>query len=399
MLSNTRQYLRNRSSLSIGYLFALASTVLGIWVAALPQVKERLQLTDATLGLSLLLAPVGALTGVLLAPAVFKRIKLGNWMVGGHIAYCIAYILQVTAPHLIILLIALFLNGLTGFLNGVATNALVDRLEQKMDRRLMSTSHGMYSLGGGLSAALASVFYLFHVNSYIQIVLVALALTAGLFALRNEYQQHQFYIGSDSRLQLPSRGVLGLSFICFVTFMGEGCVADWSAIYLKESLLGTKAIAALGFAGFSVTMALGRFNGDALIPKLGAKRLAVSGALIAGAGFLLAVAFHSIATAVAGFTLIGLGFSCIVPILFSAATKVPGVNAVAGISAVASGGLIGFLIGPSMIGIVAEAYSVKTGLAIISILALLAAWAAWKNPYLASNRSPAEHLAYPDQLI
>ncbi|MBL7767609.1 MAG: MFS transporter [Flavipsychrobacter sp.] len=399
MLTNTLLYLRQRSSLSIGYLFAVSSILLGIWVAAIPQVKQRLNLTDATLGLTLLLAPLGALTGVALAPWFFKRVAVGNWMFYGSLFYCAAFILQVTAPGIPVLMVALFLTGLTGFLNGVSTNAMVDQLEQKLNRRLMSTSHGMYSLGGGISAGLASFFYWLQLSAVWQIGIVAMALATGLVLLRNDLLSHKVEITSDSRFKLPSGGVVGLSFICFVTFMGEGCVADWSALYLRESLNGTKAIAGIGFAGFSIAMALGRFNGDTLIPKIGNKKVVITGCLLAATGYLLAVSFASIPLAIAGFTLVGLGFSCVVPVLFSTATKVPGVSAVSGISAVATGGLMGFLAGPSLIGIISEKFSMAIGLSVIFILAVLAAVTAWKNRYLQNKTIASPQVNYPDQLL
>jgi MFS family permease len=399
MLTNTLLYLKHRSSLSIGYLFAVSSILLGIWVAAIPQVKQRLDLTDATLGLTLLLAPLGALTGVAIAPWFFKRVAVGNWMFYGSLFYCAAFILQVTAPGIPVLMVALFLTGLTGFLNGVSTNAMVDQLEQKLNRRLMSTSHGMYSLGGGISAGLASFFYWLQIPAVWQIGIVAMALATGLVLLRNDLLSHKVEITSDSRFKLPSGGVVGLSFICFVTFMGEGCVADWSALYLRESLNGTKAIAGIGFAGFSIAMALGRFNGDTLIPKIGNKKVVITGCLLAATGYLLAVSFASIPLAIAGFTLVGLGFSCVVPVLFSTATKVPGVSAVSGISAVATGGLMGFLAGPSLIGIISEKFSMAIGLSVIFILAVLAAVTAWKNRYLQNKTIASPQVNYPDQLL
>lgn len=399
MLNNTITYFRHKPSISIGFLFAVASILLGIWVAAIPQIKGRLGLTDATLGLSLLLAPAGALTGVVLAPAVFKKIKVGNWLFWGHILICLVFIAQVIALNPVMLWLALFANGLVGFLNGVSTNAIVDQLERKHNRRIMSTSHGMYSLGGGVSAGLAGLFYSLHLSAAWQILLIAGLLILVLMILKQDFFKYDQYIESGSGFRLPTGSVLGLAFICFVTFMGEGCVADWSAIYLNESLQGSKAVAGFGFAGFSVAMAIGRFNGDTWIPKLGSKRMAITGCLVAGSGFLLAIGFANITTAIAGFTLIGLGFSCVVPILFSTATKVPGVSPIAGISAVASGGLIGFLAGPSMIGLVAEQYSVATGLSILVFLAILAAYVAWRNKFLVNRNTTVPVVNYQDQLF
>jgi MFS family permease len=397
MLSNTRTYFNNSASRSIGFLFMLSSMLLGIWAAAIPQIKTRLGFSDATLGLTLLLAPVGALTGVIVSSFLFKKIPVGKWLVTGNLLYCLVFIAQVAAFNPIFIWLSLFLTGLLGFLNGVSTNAIVDLLEKKDNRHLMSTSHGMYSVGGFISAALAAILYSLHMPPIWQITLVAVLLMAIILYLKDFYLSFTHFIEADTGFRLPSGSVVGLAFICFVTFMGEGCVADWSAIYLKESLGSSKAIAGLGFAAFSIAMALGRLNGDQWIPKIGSKRMAITGSLVAAAGFLLAIGFKNIPIAIAGFALIGIGFSCVVPILFSAATKVPGVSAVTGISAVASGGLIGFLAGPSMIGLVAEQYSVAAGLSILFFLAVLAALVAWKNDFLMNRHSKAPEVNYNDQ--
>lgn len=396
LLENTRRYLLQPSSRTIGYLFAIGSILLGVWAAAIPQIKERLALSDASFGLSLLLAPVGSLTGVMLAPSVFKRIRAGHWLLFGHIAYCLVFVAQVMAVNALMLWLALFFNGLIGFLNGVSTNAMIDSIERREQRRIMSTSHGMYSLGGFAGAALTSVFFALHISSYWQISVVAFLLLLGLFLQRRDLLQHQEQIKSDASFRLPSGSVIGLAFICFVSFMGEGCVADWSALYLRGSLQGTRQIAGLGFAGFSIAMAIGRLNGDRWIPRVGSKRMAIIGCLTAGAGFLLAISFNNVVTAIAGFTLIGAGFCCVVPILFSAATRVPGVSPVNGIAAVASGGLLGFLAGPSMIGMIAEEYNIATGLSVVFVLAIVAAIVAWKNDFLMNRHSRAPEVNYND---
>lgn len=127
--------------------------------------------------------------------------------------------------------------------------------------------------------------------------------------------------------------------------------------------------------------------------------MVITGCLLAATGYLLAVSFASIPLAIAGFTLVGLGFSCVVPVLFSTATKVPGVSAVSGISAVATGGLMGFLAGPSLIGIISEKFSMAIGLSVIFILAVLAAVTAWKNRYLQNKTIASPQVNYPDQLL
>ena len=369
----------------MGFLLGVSSLLLGIWVAALPAIKQRLGFTDGTLGLSLLLSPIGSLTGVLLAPRLFTRIKVGNWLLAGPIIQCFLFIAMVTVQYKLVFWVVLFAIGLIGFFNGVSINAVIDTIEKKYQKRIMSSCHGMYSLGGGVSAGLAAIFYALHIIAGWQIVIVAAVIIAILIGIRQHLLTHKEYIHSGSSLAAPPLSVIGLAFICFVSFMGEGSIADWSAIYLKDSLHSTVSIASLGYGGFSVMMAIGRFNGDALIPKTGPKRIVIAGTLIAAAGFLLAIAFHNKATAIAGFSLVGIGYACVVPILFSAAANVKGISPAVGISSIASGGLIGFLFGPSVIGMVAEKFNLAAGLSFVLVLNLIASFVATRNKFLASD--------------
>jgi MFS family permease len=385
MLKNTLTFIRHRPSISIGFLCSVGSLLLGIWVAALPAIKLRLGFTDGTLGLSLLLAPVGSLTAVAVSSKIFSRVPAGTAMMIGFSLQCLAYILQVMAPSRPVFWAALFAVGFIGCLNGISSNSVIDIIEKKYQRKIMSSCHGMYSLGGGVSAGLAALFNSFHWGPGLQIILMAAAILLVIGLLRQEILSHEVIIHSGSSFAAPPATILGLAFICFATFMGEGCIADWSAIYLKETLHTSLSVASMGFAGFSVMMALGRFNGDALVVKRGPKKLVIAGSLVAGTGFLIAVGLHLPLTAITGFTLVGLGFSCIVPILFSAAANVPGVSAAMGIAAVASGGLVGFLVGPALIGLIAEKVSMPAGLSFVMLLCFVSAFIATRNSFLASD--------------
>lgn len=385
MLRNLLAFIRHKPGFTLGFLLSISSLLLGIWAAALPAIKQRLGLTNETLGFSLLLSPLGALTGVLLSSWIFSRVKVGKWLLTGTILQCLLYIAMVTVQYKIIFWLVLFATGVIGFFNGVSINAVIDMTEKKYQKRIMSSCHGMYSLGGGVSICLAAIFYSLHIASAYQIIFVAFVIICILFFIRRHLLTHQMYIHSGSSLSAPPLSVLGLAFICFVSFMGEGSIADWSAIYMKESLHSTVAMAGLGYGGFSVMMAVGRFNGDALIPQLGAKKIVIAGTLIAAAGFLLTVAFHYKITAVAGFSLVGIGYACVVPILFSAAANVPGISPAVGISSIASGGLIGFLFGPSVIGMVAEKVNLAAGLSFVLVLNIIASVVATRNKFLATN--------------
>jgi MFS family permease len=206
-------------------------------------------------------------------------------------------------------------------------------------------------------------------------------------------------IHSRSDFKLPSITILGISFICMVSFMAEGCVADWSAIYFKEILVAPKALISLGYAGFSVAMTVGRLNGDMLITKLGSKNVVVAGSLLAATGFLVVVTAPYVAVAIAGYMMVGFGCCCIVPVLFRTSANIPGVSTVEGYAMVTTGGLIGFLTGPSVIGFISEKSNLSKGLSLLILMGVLAAFAAWRNPFIV-NKQPLvpDSLPYDEQI-
>lgn len=399
MIRNFTSFIKNRSVFAVGFLFAISSLLFGIWVAAIPAIKDRMGFTDGSLGLSLLLAPLGSVSGMLISTRVFSKVSVGRWMFTGYIIMCCIMMLEINSVNRPMLWICLYCFGLIGFLNGVSANSTVNLMEKKHNKLFMSTCHGMYSLGGALSGGIAAILFLLHVPSGNQIILVACCLITVMFFNKKYLLANKDIIHSRSAFKFPSASILGISFICMVSFMAEGCVADWSAIYFKEILFAPKALISLGYVGFSVAMTVGRLNGDMLITKLGSKNVVVWGALLAATGFLVVVTAPAIFVAITGYVMVGLGSCCIVPVLFRASANIPGLSTVEGFAMVTTGGLIGFLTGPSVIGLIAEKASLPKGLSLLIVMGMLAAYTAWRNPFIVNNKplAPAA-LPYDEQL-
>lgn len=398
MIRNFISFVRNRSTFSVGFLFATSSLLFGIWVAAIPGIKARLGLSDGSLGLSLLLSPLGAITGMFLSTRVFSKISVGRWMCTGYIIICCFMLLQINSVNRIMFWTCLYCYGTVSFLNGVSANATVNLMEKRHNRLLMSTCHGMYSLGGAISAGIAALLFYVHIPSGWQIVMVAVIVIAMILFNRKYLLANRDIIHSGSAVKFPSLTVLGISFICMVSFMAEGCVADWSAIYFKEILLAPHAMISLGYAGFSIAMTVGRLNGDMLISKVGSKTVVVCGSLLAATGFLVVVTAPLVILAILGYMMVGFGCCCIVPVLFRASANIPGVSTVEGFAMVTTGGLIGFLTGPSVIGFISEKADLSKGLSLLILMGLLAACVAWKNPFISSKKGGIPGMPYDEQI-
>ena len=399
MLKNFSSFIKNRPAFAVGFLFATSSLLFGIWVASIPGVKAKLGFSDGTLGLSLLLSPLGAITGMLLSTRIFSKIAVGKWMFTGYLIICGIMTLQINSVNRLMFWTCLYFFGVTSFLNGMSANATVNLMEKKQNKLFMSMCHGMYSLGGAVSAGIAALLFAVHIPSGWQIVLVAIVIITVIFFNKNYLLANSEVIHSRSEVKFPSATILGISFICMVSFMAEGCVADWSAIYFKEILFAPKALISLGYAGFSIAMTVGRLNGDPLIAKLGSKNVVVAGSVLAATGFLVVVLAPVVAVAIAGYVMIGFGCCCIVPVLFRASANIPGVSTVEGFAMVTTGGLIGFLAGPSVIGFISEKADLSKGLSLLIVMHLLAAFVAWRNPFISNKKTLLNvSLPYDEQI-
>ena len=362
----------NKTSLSVGFVFFTINVLFGGWIARIPEVKADLDMSEAELGLALLGLPVGSLAGAFYASWQLRRQPLGKFTFYMTVGLCVAIILPALAAFPLILSVALISIGFLSSATDVGMNAAAAQVEKKYNILIMSACHGMFSLGGvvgailgGITASLGIPLWLYlGILGLVMLVLNTL-LSPVLFTVPNPEQQ-------DQGFSLPPRALWGLALIGFCVMLGEGAVADWSAIFLQEIRHSSPFLAAMGFAAFSFFMALGRFVGDALTVRFGHRMLTVLGSLLGSVGLLMAISIPGSWSGILGFALTGLGFSVVVPLLFGQAARLqpdaPG-DSIAGI---ASSGIFGFMIGPPAIGFIAEAYGLSIGLLTAALLGILA---------------------------
>ncbi|MVM32026.1 MFS transporter [Spirosoma sp. HMF4905] len=378
-VQNLLTFFLNRQALAVGLVFACDSILFGSWVAHIPHVKEKLHLSDAELGLTLFAMPVGLLimnplTGWIIAKLGEARACLWS-AVGISLAVCI----PINAPNTVVMALGLFLLGLSSALINVAMNTCATNVERTQGIIIMSSCHGMWSLGGLLGSGIAGAVIALHISPQLHMGIISGLVLLATFLL----QPSLIAIPSSSRTESgekagssfvrPNLDLLLMILIGLAVAMGEGVALDWSAVYLRETIGASSQIAALGFGAFSLTMTSFRFFGDAVIPKIGAKRWLQLGGLLAASGLFFAIALPYPATALIGFALLGAGCSLGAPILYSASMRVPGIPPAAGLATFATFSFIGFLAGPPVIGFVSEAFGLYYGLGFVAIILLISA--------------------------
>ena len=366
-----------RARLAVTAIFLINGITFASWFPHIPVVKARLGLSEGVLGFVLLAMALGAILAFPLAGWLIAR--LGSRAVTGAagIGFCAALPLPILAPDPPFLALALALFGACNGAMDVAMNAQGLAVENRYPRPIMSSLHGLFSVGALVGASLAGAAMSVGLSPAAHAFGIAVPMLAAmLLAMGFMLPRGADAVSGGPTFARPTGALVGLGLLAFLALVAEGAVADWSAVYLYESL-GTEAgMAAAGFAAFSLTMAIGRFTGDALVRRFSGVGLLRASATLASLGLALALLAGHPALAVAGFACVGLGMSNIVPILFRAAGRVPGVPSGIGIAAVATAGYFGFLAGPPAIGLAAEAVTlpVALGLAVLAT-ALIAALA------------------------
>ena len=368
MWRNLRSFLTHPPSLGAGMAFAIMSLLFGTWITRIPDIQSQTQLGEGALGLALLGMPIGAITIMPFLGTLTSRFGTGKVTFYAAICYSLSMALPAMAFNFWTLAAALVVVGTTSGAMDVAMNAMAAEVEQRDNRNIMSTCHAFFSFGGMVGAAIASVVAGWGYKASWHLWTMAALMVIFSLAYRKSWLAVGKGQSGGHQWVWPTKPVLVLAAIGFCVLMSEGAIADWSAIYLKKTLQGDAFISGIGFAGFSLTMALGRLYGDILIPKWGGRRIVIIGSLISTLALLMVVAFPNPLAAILGFTLAGVGLSCIVPIIFSAGAQVPGMSAGGGIAAIASMGYAGFMAGPPLIGFMAEAYGLRWGMALVGLV-------------------------------
>lgn len=234
----------------------------------------------------------------------------------------------------------------------------------------MSSFHALFSLGGLVGAALgggAAAISLAPLPFFVWMALGSSLLM--LWAIRHLLEVQP--VASGPRFVWPRGVLLGLGLIVFCTGLGEGAVADWSAVFMKQEIGTSEAVAALAFSAFSAAMVVGRLSGDALIYRFGPVVMARAGGLLAATGFVTTLATSHPEVALLGFVMVGLGYCTLFPLVFSAAGRVPGVQPGIALASVATLGYLGFLSGPPVIGLIAQVTSLRVSFAAVAGMAVV----------------------------
>jgi MFS family permease len=345
------------------------------WTAHIPHVKEYLRLNDGSLGFALLGAPVGSVLAMLvvarLLPRFGSRLIVRITLVG----YCLVGPLVGLAGSVLALFAALMLWGAFQGTLDVSMNTQAISVERQTRRALMPGFHGSWSIGSFAGAAIGAAGVAIGLSLSGQLLILAAPclliggwLTIGMVPdARPRDDRH-----TDQPRQAIARSVwiviAVLGAIAVADMLCEGAAADWAAVYLRTSLGAVPAVAALGFTAYLLAMVVIRFAGNPLLARFAPRKLLPALAVLATAMFATGLAINSIPFMLIGFAGLGAGIGAVIPVVFSAAGRVPGINAGTAVAMVSACGWAGFVCGPVVIGQLANATSLRLALTLIPVL-------------------------------
>ena len=361
--------------LAVGTFYFLQGLVFASWASRIPDIKQTLHLNEAQLGSILLALPIGqmvamGISGYLVSHCGSKR----TLMVAGGL-YPVALVLLGAAGNAFLLAAALFFFGMAANLCNISVNTQGVGVERLYRGSIMASFHGLWSLagftGGLISAGLAG----YHVSPFVHfcaifVLCVLMSATMGKFLLPRDTKPEAAPEGKKGRFRLPDKYITLLGCIAFGSMACEGTMFDWSGVYFAQVVKPGPALVGLGYVAFMSTMACGRFTADRIVNKFGViPVIRLSGVVIA-AGLLISVLFPYFGTAIAGFLLVGFGVSSIVPLCYSLAGKSKTVHPGVAVAAVSTIGFLGFLLGPPLIGFIAQASSLRWSFTVIAMIGL-----------------------------
>lgn len=366
------------------------AVVLGTVVPWYPGIKSDLALSNTALGLAIAMGPAAALTIGATAGPLIARLGSGR-------AATLTALLQLTALPIIglatswpVLALGIVVLGGTDTITDAAMNAHGMRVQRRYGRSIINAFHAMWSAGAVVGGTFGAAMVGLGVDRGVQLSVTAVVLGLVVAAAsrwllpgpEHAERPEEVEVGRGTA-ERPDRRpsvrqairvaplvLLGFGLMLVAAVMVEDVAASWAAIHLRETLAASAFVAGLGFVLAQSGMVVGRTLGDRAVDRLGPTRVARAGYLLGAAGVGLAAFAPGPTLALAGFGIAGLGVSTLYPLVMAAASDIPGVRSGDGIAITSWMSRAGFLVGPPLVGVVADAAGLPLALSLVAVVAL-----------------------------
>jgi MFS family permease len=363
-----------RVKMAMAFFFFGKGFCFATWASRIPDLKNTLHLSEADLGTILFFLPIGQLVAMPFSSKVVSRFGSRSITIYGTLLYGIFLIFLGLANNIWQLAFGLFLFGVFGNFCNIASNTQGVITQQLYERPVMGFFHGSWSLAGFFGALVSLLMVYLGLSPFIHFI-VAFVFVAIIVLLNYRYLVKTKVTKMKEKVKrslfhFPDKILIWLGIISFCCMASEGIMFDWSGVYFKEIVKTPPTLVALGYTCFMVTMATGRFLSDILVQKFGSQKIIIASGIVITIGLYIAVIFPYIVPSTIAFMLVGFGVSNVIPVVFNRAGKITTVSTETSLTIISSISFLGFLIGPPIIGYIAELSSLRYSFATIGVLGI-----------------------------
>lgn len=361
--------------IAVSIFFFIAGLVFASWACRIPDIKTQMHLNDAGLGGVLFALPVGLMTSLPVSGIMVSRYGSRKVLSVAAVLYPAMLICIGLATHVWQLVTVLYFFGLASNMFNISVNTQAVSVEAIYNRPIMGSFHGLWSLAGFVGSTIGTLVRSVDMQPFVHFIIIAAGCMVLLLISNKHTVQHDPGRSDKKDKQplfvKPDNTILTLGVIVFGGMVCEGAMFDWSGVYFQKVVQVPKAFTTFGFVAFMATMAGGRLAADGMVMRMGVTRvLQISGVLISS-GLLMAALFPYLVPATLGFLLVGVGVSSVVPLIYGLAGKSKTMSPEVALAAVSTIGFLGFLLGPPVIGFIAQAASLRWSFTLIAILGLI----------------------------
>ena len=369
-LSSTQ---KKRIRLAVSLFFFSQGLAFSSWASRIPTIKSELGISEGQLGTLLLLMPIGQLCTMALSGKLVAKYGSKNVLQIVVLIYPLILCSIGLAQNFYQLGAVLFFFGVVGNMCNISVNTQGVEVEKIYGKSIMSSFHGAWSIAGFTGALIGLLMMNLHVSTFYHFVIIY-----GLIVL-NWLINKKYLVDSvpsppkekKSLFSKPDTVLIQLGIIGFLSMATEGAMFDWSGVYFQDIVKAPQNLIVVGYASFMIMMATGRFVGDYFISKYGKQRVMQISGVLMSSGLMLSVFFPQFIICTIAFMMVGLGVACNVPTVYSVAGKTKNINPGVALATVSSISFLGFLMGPPLIGYIAEAFDLRYSYALFACFGLI----------------------------
>lgn len=366
-----KQSYLNRIRLAMSFFYFGMGFCFASWASRIPDIKATLHLSEGELGTLLFALPIGQLSAMPFSGKVVTRFGSRKVLLMSLPLYAISLTNIGLVSQAWQLGLALFMFGICTQFCNISINTQGFFTEQIFKKPIMGSFHGSWSLAGFCGAlvglGMMALKLTPHQHFIIVFLLVGFLIWANYRHLVKVKSDAKEVSGPKFKFQIPDKNLIWLGIIGFCCMASEGIMFDWSGVYFKDIVKAPGALVILGYTSFMITMAFGRFLSDILVRKFGARNVLIVSGITISTGLYTAVVFPFLVPCMLAFMLVGFGVSNVIPIIYSTTGRSSTIPTGEALTIVTGISFVGFLLGPPVIGYIAELTSLRHSFGFIGI--------------------------------